>query len=282
MWIVQHAVFTTVSPYVISGSEHGQSSIPVTDGRGGGDVITATHNQEETVTKIDQSRSWRPVLGKTVLKVVPPTILARLVRFHKHAIPKAKWDEQWASGFWDYLGEDIGELGRFSLIAGYCHFLKVDGKVLDIGCGTGMLAERLPTTDYLGVDLSTIAIEKAMQRKLPNARFVAADAVSFVPPHSFDVIVFNESLWYLREPERQVLRYAQYLTPGGLLIVSMWHAAETIQVWKRLKAHFHLRDTVRLVHPTSHRRWDITVLLQKHNEDAAQTDLPKNEKSQTF
>jgi hypothetical protein len=50
-----------------------------------------------------------------------------------------------------------------------------------------------------------------------------SDMQNYQTDEKFDVIVFNEVLYYLtlEIAEREFLRYAQFLSPGGLIIVSL-------------------------------------------------------------
>jgi 2-polyprenyl-3-methyl-5-hydroxy-6-metoxy-1,4-benzoquinol methylase len=134
-------------------------------------------------------------------------------------ISKSLWEEQYGSGHWEYL-HTLGELGRFSVLVGYLHELTPEGVVLDVGCGEGLLNRRLKPhpSRYLGLDISAAAIEKA--RATATGPFVCADAEQFVAPDTYDVIVFNECLYYFNDPVGTVGRYASALRPGGILIVS--------------------------------------------------------------
>lgn len=120
-------------------------------------------------------------------------------------------------------------------------------RVLDVGCAFGDLAHALDPGGleaYLGVDLSDRAIEAAQRRPAPPAstatrRFVTADLRAFSPgpDERFDVIVFNEVLYYLNVDEavRQVQRYGQWLAPGGMLCVSMKKQPKSEAITARLR-----------------------------------------------
>lgn len=64
--------------------------------------------------------------------------------------------------------------------------------VLELGCGSGILAERLSShcASYIGIDIADIAIEKALVRKLPSTfQFFADDAAEMQLPWA-DLTVF--------------------------------------------------------------------------------------------
>ena len=71
-------------------------------------------------------------------------------------------------------------------------------RVLDVGCGTGLLAEHIadlvgPAGYVLGVDPLPLRIELAQTKARPNLQFKVADAydLSLIPTASFDVVCLN-------------------------------------------------------------------------------------------
>lgn len=148
---------------------------------------------------------------------------------------------EYARGEWDYL-RNLTELSRFSVVAGYCHYFHPEGKILEIGCGEGILQERLCSSNYkrfVGVDISDEAIRRASQQQDEKTVFVREDAALYIPDDQFDIIVFNESLEYFSDPLGTVKRYADFLDPRGILIVSMYVGIDTVRtkrIWRQLEA----------------------------------------------
>ena len=168
------------------------------------------------------------------------------------------WETQYAAGRWDFLAQ-LSELARFSVLVGYICHLKPGGSVLDAGCGQGVLLSRLPSTaysSYVGIDLSSSAVSVAQQRQIERSSFLVANCEEFCPQEQYDVIVFNEVLCCLSDPLRTVGRYADYLNPGGILLVSMCTAARgsTTILWA-LKGAYDLIDEVRIGHPARNVSW---------------------------
>lgn len=160
-------------------------------------------------------------------------------------IPRSLWEQQYGSGHWDFL-HALAELGRFSVAIGYIRELKPEGAVLDVGCGEGLLYKRLQprSSPYLGIDISESAIDKA--RASGGGTFVSADAEQFVGNDTYDVIVFNESLYYFTDPVRTVARYARSLRPDGIIIVSTCVASRRARAILRA-----LKRTLTLIDETS-------------------------------
>jgi 2-polyprenyl-6-hydroxyphenyl methylase/3-demethylubiquinone-9 3-methyltransferase len=160
-----------------------------------------------------------------VKRLLPPAIKARILPAGIVSISDATWNQEYDSGTWDYPGT-TREFARYRAIAVYCRHLKPAARILDVGCGAGVLASwfsNASRSSYFGVDLSEVAIEQARQSNLRRAEFAVADAATHEPSQVFDVIVFNEILCYLENPEEHVRRIARSLAPGGLLIASIWY-----------------------------------------------------------
>ena len=174
------------------------------------------------------------------------------------------WETQYRTGNWRYL-EKADELGRYMTLAGYLAHFKPNGAVLDVGCGAGLLFERYQPygySKYVGLDLSEAALTKLVPFQDQRTVFVQADAECYQPTESYDVIVFNEILYYLDHPLGAVARYAQSLKPQGLLIVSTYvNDAWAMAILHRLKASYAVVDETRIKNGT--KSWLCTVLQPK-------------------
>ncbi|ANZ34763.1 hypothetical protein BBK82_00380 [Lentzea guizhouensis] len=140
---------------------------------------------------------------------------------------QAAWDAQYAQGEWDHL-TGLKELAHYAVIVGYGTFLRPGGSVLDVGCGEGVLQARWAPHGYeryLGLDISEVAVRKLAGRVDERTEFRAADADEHVPDGKFDVVVFNESLYYLNDPLAALGRYTEVLNPDGVVIVSMFQGS---------------------------------------------------------
>jgi 2-polyprenyl-3-methyl-5-hydroxy-6-metoxy-1,4-benzoquinol methylase len=173
-------------------------------------------------------------------------------------------EAEYSSGTWDYLRE-LEELSRFSVVAGYCHYFKDKGSILEIGCGEGILQERLDRSRYsryLGVDISSEAIGRASHRQDEKTSFVAEDANIFSPDEAFDLIVFNECLEYFDDPLGLVRRYDRFLKDDGVHIVSMFvgiDTARTRRIWKMLESEYRVESETSVSNKARY-TWIIKVL----------------------
>jgi SAM-dependent methyltransferase len=178
---------------------------------------------------------------------------------------KSTWDAEYEDGRWDYIGQ-LQENGRYWAIIGYMYAFKSGGEYLDVGCGDGVLFERfklLGYQRYVGIDISEAAIKKLRTKNDARTNFVQADGNVHVPTGQFDVIIFNESLYYLSDPLRSLERYARSLKPGGCIIVSTYTASR--------RSLAILRDTKRAFEPIEEittiqgaRSWLCTVFKDRN------------------
>ncbi|AMA56711.1 class I SAM-dependent methyltransferase [Bradyrhizobium sp. CCGE-LA001] len=194
--------------------------------------------------------------------------------------PKAKsvWDAEYRGERWAYMGQ-ASERARYWTLIGYMDAFRRGGEYLDVGCGDGVLFELFKPLDYqryVGIDISDVAIEKLFHYNNDRTNFFRADADVHEPADRFDVIVFNESLYYLRDPVRSLHRYARSLKPGGCIIVSTYTASRrSLALLREAKRAFKVVDETRTVQrrPTGARvlpgwqrsqdpSWLCTVLKQ--------------------
>lgn len=103
--------------------------------------------------------------------------------------------------------------------------------VLDVGCGTGVLSERLlgafPSCRLTGVDLSPAMVERARARLAGRAEVREADA-EHLPFHdgAFDLVVCNDSFHHYPDPDRAAFQMWRVLRKGGALVLGdVWQPA---------------------------------------------------------
>jgi len=192
--------------------------------------------------------------------------LLKILPYRPVRVAKEEWDSQYSLGKWDYLRQ-VGELAHYSVIAGYCHYFKPGGSFLDIGCGEGILQERLCYSGYsryAGIDISEEAICLASGRQDEKTFFVRADVSGYCPDSKSDIIIFNECLYYFQDPMSVMKRYESFLTEDGLFIVSMFATEKTGRIWKILEESYIVQDEV-FVKNRSGVSWNIKVLANPKN-----------------
>lgn len=102
--------------------------------------------------------------------------------------------------------------------------VKSYNSVLDVGCGDGYFAKKIPDTIYTGIDISGKMIKIAEKKKITNATFIAmsSDNLDF-HDNVFDKVVCMEVLEHLSicELEETIKELYRVIRPDGQLIVTV-------------------------------------------------------------
>ena len=95
-------------------------------------------------------------------------------------------------------------------------------RVLDLGCGTGLLAEHIadlvgPHGSVVGIDPLPLRIELARSKQHANLSFEVGDAnhLDMLEDSSFDVVIMNAVFHWFPEKTRPLLECARVLRPDG-------------------------------------------------------------------
>ncbi len=104
-------------------------------------------------------------------------------------------------------------------------------RVLDVACGTGVLARALarrvrPGGSVVGLDVNDGMLAVA-RRKAPEVEWVrgAAEALPF-PDASFDAVVSQFGLMFFEDRRAAIREMARVLRPGGRLAVAVWDSLD--------------------------------------------------------
>lgn len=96
--------------------------------------------------------------------------------------------------------------------------------LLDVGCGTGWLLNRLARVhpaEYHGLDVSENMLAVAEEKHIPGAVFVqgVADQLPYADDF-FDVVTCIQSFHHYPDPDRAMREVLRVLKPGGLYLLS--------------------------------------------------------------
>jgi arsenite methyltransferase len=105
--------------------------------------------------------------------------------------------------------------------------IKPGERVVDVGCGTGLLAEHIadlvgPEGRVLGIDPLPLRIGLALAKARLNLTFQVGDAYDLadLPSSSCDVVVLNAVFHWLPEKTAPLLTFARLLRRGGRIGIS--------------------------------------------------------------
>jgi 2-polyprenyl-6-hydroxyphenyl methylase/3-demethylubiquinone-9 3-methyltransferase len=136
---------------------------------------------------------------------------------------------QLAHRWWDPAGEfkPLHEINPLRLEWIDRHAALASARVLDVGCGGGILAEAMARrgAQVTGIDLSEKAL-KVAELHLGESRLkvdyqkIAAEDFAASHPASFDVVTCMELLEHVPEPASMVAACASLVRPGGQVFFS--------------------------------------------------------------
>ncbi len=119
-------------------------------------------------------------------------------------------------------------------------------RLLDLGCNDGTLtkqyAKRVGTDAVYGIDLDPVALKAAKRRGVRTRRADVGRRLPY-PANHFDVVVTNQVIEHLFEPDRFVMEIFRILKPGGYAAVSTdnlasWHNVFALSLgWPAFSQH---------------------------------------------
>ncbi|GAB7562978.1 bifunctional 3-demethylubiquinone 3-O-methyltransferase/2-octaprenyl-6-hydroxy phenol methylase [Methylobacillus methanolivorans] len=100
-------------------------------------------------------------------------------------------------------------------------------RVLDVGCGGGILSESMSErgAEVTGIDLGEKALKVAQLHQYESGakvdyRLISVEALALEAPESFDVVTCMEMLEHVPDPAAVVRACAQLVKPGGKVFFS--------------------------------------------------------------
>jgi ribosomal protein L11 methyltransferase len=130
--------------------------------------------------------------------------------------------------------------------------LRASGKpwsVLDLGCGSGILAlaaETLGAQKVLGCDFDAACVriskENAQLNKLPRSRFLKADVLHWMAPGSYNIVAANLYSTILTAASPMIVHA---IKPNGILILSGILAVEEKPILKTFASLHHIKTLKR-------------------------------------
>lgn len=150
-------------------------------------------------------------------------------------------------------------------------------KVVDIGCGGGILSESMAVkgADVLGIDLADKSLKvaqlHAMESGVSNLRYqsIAAEDLASQAPAAFDVVTCMEMLEHVPDPSSVVRACTTLVKPGGWVFFSTINRNPKSFLMAIVGAEYILKllpkgthEYARLIKPSELARWTRDSGLQ--------------------
>lgn len=144
-------------------------------------------------------------------------------------------DSRTLAGYYDraYYGRNEGKfVGPVERIVGLFRYLRAkavrdlvpSGRILDVGCGRGIMLALLKTWGYEvhGVELDTVAAARA-RKNLDQPVSHSLEEIQHGETRPFQAVSFWHSLEHMPHPGETLRMVNDLLAPGGLLIIAAPH-----------------------------------------------------------
>jgi ubiquinone/menaquinone biosynthesis C-methylase UbiE len=150
-----------------------------------------------------------------------------------------RYDTERANGYFGFIN-DL----EFEMISP----LVTGKKVLEIGCGTGLILERVHTfaTETYGVDISKGMIEVCKNKGL-NVSLASATDLPF-ENSSFDLSYSFKVLPHVTDIYRALHEIARVTRPGGRIVLEFYNPYSLKALGDRLRAVFRYSDIIYIRH----------------------------------
>ncbi len=146
-----------------------------------------------------------------------------------------------------YDARHAGRLGRkYRRIEGSIRSLLSNGDVLDLGCGTGRLLQKIPSESGVGVDISLSMLKKAPS----NLRRLCADGHQLpFADQSFDTVLAAQGVIRYMELSKVMPEIFRVLRPGGRFATHQFGSVFSLRKLKRITGPLDIESPEELTAP---------------------------------
>jgi 2-polyprenyl-3-methyl-5-hydroxy-6-metoxy-1,4-benzoquinol methylase len=99
------------------------------------------------------------------------------------------------------------------------------GRLLDVGCGTGLFVEAAARQGWAAVGTETSAASLAYARRYTSAPIFQGELRDYQADGPFDAVTFWDVIEHLPDPRAELERAAAMLVPGGVVAISLPNVA---------------------------------------------------------
>jgi 2-polyprenyl-6-hydroxyphenyl methylase/3-demethylubiquinone-9 3-methyltransferase len=186
--------------------------------------------------------------------------------------------EELASRWWDPQSEfkPLHEINPLRLDYIDSHAAIAGKKVLDVGCGGGILSESMARrgAEVMGIDMGEAPLQVANLHKLESGveveyRRITAEELADEMPGAFDVVTCMEMLEHVPDPGSVIAACARLVKPGGQIFFSTINRNPKAYLFAIVGAEYVLRmlpkgthDFAKFIRPSELEAWTRTAGLE--------------------
>ena len=179
--------------------------------------------------------------------------------------------EELASRWWDPHSEfkPLHEINPLRLDYIDNHAALSGKKVLDVGCGGGILSESMAQrgAEVMGIDMGEAPLQVANLHKLESGveveyRRITAEGLAEEMPAAFDVVTCMEMLEHVPDPASVIAACARMVKPGGQVFFSTINRNPKAYLFAIVGAEYLLRmlpkgthDFAKFIRPSELESW---------------------------
>lgn len=186
--------------------------------------------------------------------------------------------EELASRWWDPQSEfkPLHEINPLRLDYIDNHAAIAGKKVLDVGCGGGILSESMAKrgAEVMGIDMGEAPLQVANLHKLESGveveyRRITAEELAEEMPGTFDVVTCMEMLEHVPDPGSVIAACAKLVKPGGQVFFSTINRNPKSYLFAIVGAEYVLRllpkgthDFAKFIRPSELEAWTREAELE--------------------
>lgn len=192
---------------------------------------------------------------------------------------KIDWEQEYQKGDWNRLhGDD--EFVRYQVLASYVHRMQSGISLFDVGCGEGVLLRHLNldfVASYTGLDIAQTALDRIGPRRRCD-RYICSTLEHYLPDEKWDVILFNEVLYYTADPVAQLRKFEQSLKERGVFLISIYKKNNVFAYNNRcirslqrffMRQAYCIQDAVEIRNLRKPARWQVFVVQPSRTRSSA-------------